>query len=88
MYPYRPQAGSYLQPVKPMFQLPKIGLSRPGDHRRWLCRQTASEPQPRPKRKPMGVRYRATTKNGTLGKNHHFISGNVPHHAALSGLKS
>ena len=30
MYPYRPQAASCLQPVKPMFQLPKIGLSRPG----------------------------------------------------------
>ena len=86
--PHRPQAGSYLQAGEADVPTTQNRTIPPGNHRRWLCRQTASEPQPRPKRKPIGVRYRATTKNRSLGKNHHFISGNVPHHAALSGLKS
>ena len=40
------------------------------------------------KRKPIGADNTARSRSPALGKNHHFISGNVPHHAALSGLKS
>ena len=40
-----------------------------------------------PQRKPIGAHHRAMSRSLVLGKNHHSISGDVRHHAALHGLK-
>ena len=55
--PYRPQAGSCLQPVKPMFRLPIIGLSLPGT----IASGFVDKQLPSPNRAPTGNRSASAT---------------------------